>query len=247
MKVFYTLAIAIVGVMSNLTPIMADSITLEDKKAQQEPTTIGVVPGKATPIVFKNNQIIDFILLSDQSKNIYTPNAPLETGNARSLYIRQIQTLNIPGTTTNTYPNLFIETIDTEGNRQSYEFILNNNDRDRDQVSINESKPEPILQPKPQPEPKVVNTVVTIFGEATPEDVQLGLETKIKQNRIERDEPLAIAIEEYIAQTMNGVASTEALEKTGIPLSVVQQLGTLGQQEDTKRRLLPLPGYDDDN
>lgn len=247
MKIIYALAIAIIGVLSNFTPVMADNITLEDKKAQQEPTTIGVVPGQASPIVLKNDQIIDSVLLSDQSKNIYTPNAPIESGNARSLYLRQIQTLTIPGTTTNTYPNLFIETIDNEGNRYYYEFILNNNNRDRDRVFITEAKPESKPQPKPQPEPTVITTVVTIFGEATPEDVQLGLETKIKQNRIERDEPLARAIEEYIAQTMNGVASTEALEKTGIPLSVVQQLGALGQQEDTKRRLLPLPEYNNDN
>lgn len=235
------MAIAIVGVLSNLTPVMADDITLEDKKAQQEPTTIGVVPGQASPIFFKNDQIIDSVLLSDQSKNIYTPGQPISSGNARSLYLRQIETLTIPGTTTSTSPNLYIETIDNEGSRYYYEFIFNNNDRDRDQVSIIKAKPEPKPQPKPQPEPEVITTVVTVYGEATPEDVQLGLETKIKQNRVDKNEPLVIAIQEYIAQTMNGISSTAALEKTGIPLSVVQQLGALGQEEDTKRRLLPLP------
>jgi hypothetical protein len=240
MKIQYSLAIAVFNFVANMTPVMAENITVEENKAQQEPITAGVVPGKSTPIVFKNDEIIDFVLLSDQSKNIFTPNAPIDSGQARSLYIRQIQTLNLEGTTTNEYPNLFVETVDGEGNRQGYEFILNNNDRDRDRISIEASKPEPIPQPLPKPEPKVVNTVKTKFGDATPEDIKLGLDTSIEQGRIERNEPLAVAIEEYIAQTMNGISTTEALEKTGIPLSVIQKLGTLGQQEDAKRRLLPL-------
>ncbi|MBW4532336.1 MAG: hypothetical protein KME09_00180 [Pleurocapsa minor HA4230-MV1] len=240
MKIKYSLTIAVFSLVANIIPAMAENITVEDIKAQQEPITAGVVPGKSTPIVFKNNEIIDFVLLSDQSKNIYTPNAPIETGQARSLYVRQIQTLDLEGTTTNEYPNLFVETVDGEGNRQEYEFILNNNDSDRDRIFIEAAQPEPIPQPKPKPEPEVVNTVKTKFGDATPEDIKLGLDTSIAQDRIKRNEPLAVAIEEYIAQTMNGISTTEALEKTGIPLSVVQKLGTLGQQEDAKRRLLPL-------
>ncbi len=81
---------------------------------------------------------------------------------------------------------------------------------------------------------------MTTYGEATPEDVKLGLEVSIKNNRIKPTAPLAIAIGEYIAQTMNGSSVQDALNKVEIPISVVQKLGSLGQEESTRRKLLPL-------
>ncbi len=139
--------------MSNMDSVLAETIVIEDKKAQQSPTLTGVVPGKASPIVFKNDEVINFILLSDQSKNIYTSNAPIESGKAGALYIRQIQHLDIPGTTTSDYPNLFVETVDAQGNKNEYEFVLNNNSGDRDRITIKKAEPAPEPEPIPEPEP----------------------------------------------------------------------------------------------
>jgi hypothetical protein len=212
--------------------------TIEDNIAQTQPTGISLAEGKATAISFENGEVITFVLLSDQSKNVYTLNAPIETGQAKSIFLRQIKTLEIPGTTTTTNPNLFVVTTNAEGNQKEYQFTINNNSEyvDSYQVAIKPTQEKP----KPQIIPEIKNNIESSLGEITPEDIDLGLNTNLRKGLLNQNDPLVFAVKEYVALTMNGSSVKNAMEKVEVPLSLLQKLGTIGLQEDARRRLLPL-------
>lgn len=218
----------------------AKIIDVEEDKAKSTPIEISVANGQASSIKFSNNQIIDFVMLPDQSRSIYNTNAPIDSGNATSIYLRKIDKLDIPGATQSNTPNLMVETIDEQGNKHQYEFMLNVSSAvERDRVTINPAPVPP--PPKPEPKPEPVTTIKTQYGDATPADVALGIEMAIKNKDILADGAIAIAAKEYVAITRNGAAAQDALIQTKLPLSVVSKLGTLGQEEDARRRIIPLP------
>ena len=221
-------------------PATAKIINIEEDKAKSAPIEISVANGQASSIAFQNDQVIDFVILPDQSRSIYNTNAPIDSGNATSIYLRKIDKLDIPGATQSNTPNLIIETIDKEGKKHQYEFLLNVVSAvERDRVTINPAPIPPPPEAPPKPEP--VTTIKTQYGEATPADIQLGTEMAIKNNEIPADGAIAIAAREYVAITRNGIDAQDALIQTKLPLSVVSKLGALGQQEDARRRIMPLP------
>ncbi len=223
---------------SPLSPVAAQTkiIEVEDKIAQTQATAVSLNQGKATAISFENDEVITFVLLSDQSKNVYTLNAPIESGQAQSIFLRQIKTLEIPGTTTNKNPNLFVVTTNAQGKQKNYQFTINNNsDVDSYQIAI-----EPEL-PKPKPKIKLKKTIVTALGEAQPKDIELGLKTNLEKGLLQYNDPVVFAVREYIALTMNGSSVEQAIQQVDVPLSLLQQLGKIGLQEDARRRLMPLP------
>ncbi len=229
------LAIAIASVNS----VNAEEIIkLQADKAREQTVEVSVANGQSSPIIYKNGEIIDAVKLADMSKNLFSFNAPIDSGKATTLNITQSEGIEIPGATTANVPIIDVETIDAAGERQHYSFRLYNNRAERTKIFI-EAAPAP--EPPPEPEPKpVINTVKTKYDEATPEDVALGLEVKIREQIVDPQGSLALAVREYVAKTQNGMSSTDALSNVGLPLSAIQKLGEIGQEEDTKQRLTPL-------
>ena len=218
--------------------VSAKTKVIEEQTAKTQTNNVFVVEGKTTPISFKNDEVITFIVLSDQSRNVYNTNAPVESGQAKSIFLRQIQSLEIPGTTTTSNPNLIVVTTNAQGQQSEYEFIINNSSEEEDRYNI-------AIEPtKPKPKPKIValpkDTIETSLGQATPMHVEIGLNTSLKRGQLRPDDELVFAVKEYIALTQNGTSATKAIESTEVPLSVVQALGKTGQMEDTRRRLMPL-------
>ncbi len=228
-------------IMLSAFPAFADSLRIEEDKASSDPTIVSVVNGQASSIMFENDQIINFVLLPDQSRTVFTPNAPIDSGKTTALYLRKIEEIDVPGATKSNSPNLVIETLDQQGKTQQYEFIIDatGSATDRDKIIIESAPPPP--EPPPEPEPKILTTVETTYGSATPEDVALGLERAIDEGSISADGTVAAATREYIALVRNGNSANDAIAQTDIPLSVVAELGRLGQEEDAKRRIMPLP------
>ena len=222
-------------------PVTAQVRIIEQQIAQTKPTNIYLKQGEADLIGFENDEIITFILLSDPSKNVYNSDAPIESGQARAITLRQIEKIDIPGTTTTEIPNMFVQTVDAQGKVSTYQFNIYNDSQevDNNQIAIRPTK----LQPKPKP--KVIlppqNNIQTSLGEATPEDILLGLDTVLKRGELLPKDPLVFKINEYAGMTMNGFSANQAIEKVEVPLSILQKIGSIGQQEDARRRLLPLP------
>ena len=218
--------------------VNAETKVIEEQIARTQSNDIYVVEGKATPINFNNDEVITFVILSDLSRNNYVTNAPVESGQAKSIFLRQNDKLDIPGTTTSIHPNLIIVTTNAQGEQLEYEFIIHNSSSEEDKYNI------AIEAAKPKPKPKVVtlpkNTIETTLGEATPRHVELGLDDNLERGKLRSDDELVFAIKEYIALTQNGSSASSALKQTKVPLSVIQSLGETGQIEDTRRRLMPL-------
>ncbi|MDJ0570869.1 MAG: hypothetical protein QNJ53_17740 [Pleurocapsa sp. MO_192.B19] len=237
-KTLITLLIGIGVGISPITPVTAQTTIIDEQTASSKPTDISIAAGKATAISFENDEVITFVLLSDQSKNIYTLNAPIESGQAKSIFLRQIQNLTIPGTTTTENPNLFVVTTNAKGKQIEYEFILNNSDEDIDsyQIAIKPAQ----AKPKPKIAQTPLNEIQTDLGAAMPEDIQLGLETKLKKGLLKPNDPLVFSVSEYIGLTMNGTNTNKAIEQVEVPISILQKLGRIGLEEDARRRLLPL-------
>ncbi|MEN9871775.1 MAG: hypothetical protein RLZZ171_2767, partial [Cyanobacteriota bacterium] len=142
--------------------------------------------------------------------------------------------INIPLATKTTVPIIDVETIDTAGQRQYYSFELHNDSAERSKIFI-ESAPKS----KPIPKP-IVTTIQTSYGAASPEDVERGLEARIKERGIDSNSKIVMAIRNYIALTQNGISFTEALTTTQVPISIIQKLAEVGQEEATRQRMMPL-------
>ncbi|WP_036486846.1 hypothetical protein [Myxosarcina sp. GI1] len=224
-------------------PVTAETKNIGASQAQAESTTVNVSQGKATAISFENGETITFVLLSDQSRHIYTLNAPVESGLAKSIFLRRIQNIEIPGTTTTSRPNLFVVTADKNGNQQEYEFVIVNSDAQDDNNRVSVS-PDVVKKPVATKPPQPKNTLVTSLGEATPEDIRLGLETKLERGAIAADDPLVLAVAECIALSLNDTPLKEAARSFELPLSLLSELGKIGLQEETRRRLMPLETED---
>ncbi len=218
--------------------VNAEMIKVREDKARARSIAVNVEQGQPSPIVFQNGEIIDAIKLGDMSKNVFSFNAPIDSGQTTTVNINQIEEIDIPGATKASVPIIDIETIDTDGERWYYSFELHNNSAERSKIFI-EPAPEPILKPSPEPLP-VITTIETTYGSATPEDIELGLEVSIRDKTVKSTGNLARAVREYIAQTQNGTSSKVALANTSLPLSAIQKLAKIGQEEDTKIRLSPL-------
>lgn len=239
-QTIFTLTVGISLGFSCINPATAQVRTIEQQDARTKPISVYLKEGEADLIGFENDEIITFILLSDPSKNVYNSDAPIESGQARAITLRQIEEIDIPGTTSTEIPNLFVQTVDAQGKVGRYQFHIYNDSqiKDDNQIAIIPTKPEPkpkIIPPKPN------NIIQTVLGEATPEDILLGLDTVLKKGQLSPEDNLVFQINEYAAMTMNGFSASQAIKKVEVPLSILQKIGSIGQQEDARRRLLPLP------
>jgi hypothetical protein len=84
--------------------------------SQQQTVIVKVWPGRATAIDFTPvNQRLTSVVLADPSRLVYNADAPIESGQATTLFLKQIQPLKFPGATTAKLTNLFIKTVDAQG------------------------------------------------------------------------------------------------------------------------------------
>lgn len=205
-------------------------IIIEDNIAQQEATPIKIVPGRTSTIHLKNESSISYIKLSDPSKTVYSVNAPVNSGYAKTIFLNQTEKNKFPGQTTHDRPNLYVVAIDEEGNQKNYEFIIDNSPQNDTKISI--------VSP-PTEENKPVNAINTELGLASPYNVLEGLKYKLRKEEISSDSPLIMYVSELISTTLNSDKTLlEAAEEFQVPLSVLAELGRVGLIEETKARKL---------
>jgi hypothetical protein len=84
---------------------------------------VKVWSGRATAIDFSlTQQRIISVVLADPSRLVYNADLPIESGQASTLFLKQIQPLKFPGATTANLTNLFIKTVDSQGRQQLHIF-----------------------------------------------------------------------------------------------------------------------------
>lgn len=210
--------------------------------AQQKATEVFLAEGKFTIIKFEDAQKkddssiekISNVSISDPSRNVHSISRENDTGRqGKVVFIRQTEPIKFSGVTTSQVPNLVVLTVDRAGNEKAFVFNINNDNPDKFTEKVIISDPQ--KQPKIVPQPKI--TIQTIYGEANSEDIKLGLDTLVKSGKLPENDKLIFQINEYYALTINGTPSNAARKELDIPLSVLQKLAEIGQQEDTKQRL----------
>jgi hypothetical protein len=212
------------------TPAQAEMLITENI-AQTQAIPINLTSGQISSIHFQNGYRISYLILSDRSKIVYSLNAPTESGEARSIFLRQIDTLSFPGETTSNQPDLRVVAIDNRGNQRNYKFIVDNSQEHESDITI-------VPPPNKPRAKKTPNVIYTDLGAATPEDIRIGLKYKLDKGEVAPEDPIALYTSEAIAITLNEQKTLLALSKElNIPLSVLSEFGRTGLAQKTKFRL----------
>jgi hypothetical protein len=86
---------------------------------------VKVWAGRITAIDFsRTNQKITSVVLADPSRLVYTPDTPIASGQASTLFLRQIEPLKFPGITSSKQTNLLVKTINSQGSSQLHTFEI---------------------------------------------------------------------------------------------------------------------------
>ena len=206
------------------------------ERAEFYTSPVTVYTGRASVIDFSRiGQVITYAQLSDISGLVYDTNAPIQSGAARIIVLRPIQTLFIEGTTTATVPNLVVTTVDTAGNPYTYIFNIY---RDSGRPGQTESNGIAIA---PVPEVRQTrllnniairpNVVRTELGGATLNDIARGLDVAIERGYTPPNDPVVFQVREAIAKARNGVPIRTAAGNLGLDIAVLTRLGAMGVEE----------------
>jgi hypothetical protein len=194
---------------------------IDRTRATTSAVQVQVAPGRATSISFsQTDETISYILLADASQVVYSTDAELETGRAKTVFLRVIQPLRFPGATTTPVTNLMVQTVDARGQNRLYTFDI-----------VHSSNPRYVGV---QILPAITRSQPSLMGNlnVTPGRIQTGLSIAIMRGYTSINDPVVAKIRQllHLMQTKNMTVS-EATHSVGIPLEVVAELGRLSQED----------------
>lgn len=187
---------------------------------QQQAMTVKVWAGRATAIDFSAvNQRITSVVLGDPSRLVYTADVPIESGQASTLFLKQIQPLKFPGATTATLTNLLIKTIDAQGRQQLHSFNVvaahGSPEYSSVQVSRTATKTNSIAPALSTPE--------------LLERVEAGIQVAIARGLAKSNDPLFDQVRQFLKGVRSGNSIQVAASRAGISLALLQKLSRLGE------------------
>lgn len=205
----------------------------------EEVTQVQIFPGRASAIQFPGDEVISYILLADQSKIVYTTNAPLETGLAQVVFLRLINPLYIPGTTS---PPESLTTLETETEvGQIYAPVTN-----LSVVTVDELDNQILyvfnLVPNSTNLPEGNNGVELVLATAGSNfdldgiqliDLQVGLELAIEREYTEPTDPIVRQLRQLIEMAIESERSIEDIaDELDIADEVIVNLVEIAQEEN---------------
>ncbi len=228
-------AVLLIGLVSPGQPVQAQMSAyqvVDRNRATTSAVQVQVAPGRATSISFsQTDETIAYILLADASRVVYSTDAELETGQAKTIFLRVIQPLRFPGATTTPVTNLMVQTVDARGQNRLYTFDI-----------VHSSNPRYVgvqILPAIRSEGAIVSRsarsqaspAVGNFN-LTPDNIQTGLNIAIMRGYTAIDDPVVAKVRQLLEliRTENMTAS-EAAQSVGIPLEVLAELGRLSQED----------------
>ena len=191
---------------------------VDRNRATTSAVQVQVAPGRATSISFSQiDETIAYILLADTSQVVYSTDAELETGRAKTIFLRVIQPLRFPGATTASVTNLMVQTVDARGQNRLYTFdIVHSSDPRYVGVQI-----LPAIA-RSQPSPVVNNLSIT------PDRIQTGLSIAIMRGYTSIDDPVVAKVRQLLELVRaENLTVSEAAQSVGIPLDVLESLARL--------------------
>lgn len=181
---------------------------------------VQVIPGRATSIDFsQTDEIITYVLLADPSQVVYTPSAAI--GKAKSLYLRAIQPLKFPGTTTAAITNLRIETVDQRGQQRSYNFNIIPSKGNTTYLGVRIA-PNAISQP-----------VIAGSRQITADDLEIGLRLAIARGYTQANDPIVTKVQHMIVLMRNGTPVRVAAQSAQVSIPVITALAKIATERLT--------------
>jgi len=197
--------------------ISTNNYLLIDRQTAAKTTLdIQVMLGRATSIDFTlSDETIQYILLGDSSRTVYTTDAPLDSGNATTIYLRPIEALNFPGATTADITNLYVNTIDSQGQIQNYAFNIVPAARNENYIGVRITS-DTMVQP------------ITISGrQVTADDVENGIQLAIAYGYTRADDPIVAKVEQMIELMRSGTPIRAAAQTADVSILVVTALARI--------------------
>ena len=199
-------------------------LVVSSQVAQQKTTRLKIAPGRANAISFLGTEeTISHILLSDRSKLVYSTNAPVASGAAKIVYLRQIKNLPVSGATTSKLPNLFVVTIDKQGKFTQYQFDLE---------IVNKLNPETeiAISQGSQRERNRGRSPVNLLST---EDIKRGMLVTVTSKNLSSRDPRVINLLNVLDSVEGGVYSLSAAAiRFGVPVDTLYRLADVGRQHN---------------
>ena len=189
---------------------------------QQQTMTVKVWAGRATAIDFSAvHQRITSVVLGDPSRLVYTADAPIESGQASTRFLKQIQPLRFPGATTATLTNLLIKTIDAQGKQQLHSF----------NVMAAHGSPEYSNVQVSRTAAKTNSIAPTLSTPALLERVEAGIQVTIARGLAKAEDPLFDRVRQFLKDVRGGDSMQGAASSAGVSLALLQKLSELGAKK----------------
>jgi hypothetical protein len=195
---------------------------VDRNRATTSAVQVQVAPGRATSISFsQTDETIAYILLADSSRVVYSTDTELETGRAKTIFLRVIQPFRFPGATTAPVTNLMVQTVDARGQNRLYTFDVVHSSNPR-YVGVQ------ILPAIARSQPVSVVSNLNL----TPDNIQTGLNIAIDRGYTTIDDPVVAKVRQLLhLMQIENMTVSEAIHSVGIPLEVLIELGRLIQEE----------------
>ena len=214
----------LIGLVSPGLPVQAQTSAyqvVDRTRATTSAVQVQVAPGRATSISFsQTDETISYILLADASRVVYSTDAELETGRAKTIFLRVIQPLRFPGATTAPVTNLMVQTVDARRQNRLYTFDI-----------VHSSNPRYVgVQILPaiarsQASPDVGNLNLT------PGRIETGLSIAITRGYTSINDPVVGQVRRLLQLTQTeNMTVAEAAYSVGIPFTVIEELGRLSRE-----------------
>lgn len=219
--------------VSSLGQAIAKSYqTVSRDIAANSAVDVKVYPGRASAIDFsQTDEVVTYVLIADPSRLVFSADAELASGRAKTIFLRPIQPLRFPGATTTKITSLSIKTVDSKRKQRLYTFNVIPANRQTDDLGIR------IATLIPGQEPTLdIGALRTI----TASDVEKGLQIAISLRYTQATDPIVYKVRQFlIKMKTDNLSMTDAAASVGVDLSVIIELGKIGQ-EDSDVLLIPI-------
>ena len=200
-------------------------IRVSPRTTNQQPIMLKVWAGRATAIDFSSTkQRIISVVLADPSKLVYNADLPIESGQASTLFLKQIQPLKFPGATTANLTNLFIKTVDSQGRQQLHTF----------NVMAAHGSPEYSSEQVSKTASTTSSLLPTLSTSELLDRVEAGMQVAILRGLAKSDDPLFDQVRYFLRAARSGVSLQIAANQVGVSLAIIQKLSQLGNQFESK-------------
>jgi len=196
-------------------------------RADAQVTPVHLKPGRSAAIEFATDEAISFVQLSDQTEIVYNTNAPLDSGQARVIFLRLVEPVPFPGQTRSSTPTLMVTTADRQGTLRTYVFDLHPH-ADSATNGVEIVPAAQVAAARPVARGATTDTVMTEVGEASLRDIELGLQIAIARGYTASNNPVVLALREVVATARNGGDLLDAIAAQELRLATVAALGQLG-------------------